>query len=667
MAQRLKKLEITTIWELLNYYPFRYKNYTLKTPIGTVQEGEIVTIEGTIKKIKNEYTRGGKTIQKAIIQDVSGIISITWFNQPFLTKVLLVGQRIALAGKIRALGKNLTLVSPEYEILGAKATGKYRAIHTGRLVPVYSETVGIKSKYLRKLIAQALLQLKEQITEILPLKMIVKYQLLPRKEAIEKIHFPESKIAAKKAKERLAFEEMLLIQLRALERKRQWQKGKRSLIFGKNKLRVNTKPFLKKLPFCLTSGQKRIAKKIITDLQKPLPMNRLLQGDVGSGKTVVAAIAAYILANNGFQTALMAPTELLALQHYQTLKKLFRPLSIPVEIITRSHNRTSKKTAKITVGTHALLHRNSIFKNLGLVIIDEQHRFGVLQRGKLIRRVAAGQDFYPHLLTMTATPIPRTITLTLHGDLDLSVLNEMPPGRKPVATFVVPSKDREKCYQWLRKEILRKKIQAFIVCPLIEPSETLATVKAAKEEFEFLQRKVFPKLKLALLHGKTKGKEKEMILKQIRTKKIDILVSTPVVEVGLDIPNATVMIIEGADRFGLAQLHQLRGRVGRRKKKSRCFLFAQNPGKKALARLKTLENIHQGIRLAEIDLKLRGPGETYGLKQHGFPKLKLASLTDFKLITKTQKAAAELIDQNPKLWERKMRFFLKPSPVILPN
>lgn len=667
MAQRLKKLEIDTIWELLNYYPFRYKNHTLKAPINTVQEGKTVTVEGIIKEIKNKYGKGGKTIQKAIIKDASGVISATWFNQPFLTKTLFPGQRVALAGKTKTFGKNLILVSPEYEIFKTQTAGKYGTIHTGRLVPVYSETVGIKSKYLRKLIAQALLQLKEQIVEILPPKTIARYRLLPRKEAIEKIHFPESKIAAKKAKERLAFEEMLLVQLRALERKRQWQKGKRSLVFGKNKLRVNTKPFLKKLPFGLTSSQKRIAKKIIADLQKPLPMNRLLQGDVGSGKTVIAVIAAYVLANNGFQTVLMAPTELLALQHYQTLKKLFRPFSIPVEIITRNHNHASKKITKITIGTHALLHRDSIFKNLGLVVIDEQHRFGVLQRGKLICQATTRQDFHPHLLTMTATPIPRTITLTLYGDLDLSVLDEMPSGRKPIATFVVPSKDRKKCYRWLKKEILRKKIQAFIVCPLIELSETMTTVKAAKEEFVFLQEQIFPKLKLALLHGKTKGKEKEVILKQIRTKKIDILVSTPVVEVGIDIPDATVMIIEGADRFGLAQLHQLRGRVGRREEKSRCFLFAQNPSKKALNRLKTLENIHQGTRLAEIDLRLRGPGEVYGLKQHGFPKLKLASFTDLKLITKTRKAATELVDQNPKLWERRMRLLLKPSQAILPN
>jgi len=652
-ARQLKKLGIENVWDLLTYYPFRYRNYTLTVPISSIQEGETVTLKGEIVQIKNEYLRGGKKIQKATIRDDSGTLEVVWFNQPFLVHTLCQGKRIALAGKVKKFKGHLTLVSPDYEIIEKKRNGHPQTIHTGRLVPVYSESATISSKYLRRLVAQVLPQLKEKIPEIFPPKMLIEYQLLPRKEAIAKIHFPENKTAASKAKERLAFEEMFLIQLKTLSRKYQWQKNKQAPPLKTTDL----KPFLTRLPFTLTASQKKALQEIVTDLKKPTPMNRLLQGDVGSGKTVVAAAAAYLTSRNGYQSVLMAPTEILAFQHYQTFKKLFASLSIPIEIITASRKIERKSPGRITIGTHALLHRRQLFQNLGLVIIDEQHRFGVAQRARLLKTGGNKQGFHPHLLTMTATPIPRTVTLTLHGDLDLSLLTEMPPGRKRVATFVIPPQDREKCYQWLQKEITRKKIQAFIVCPFIEPSETLQSIKAAKEEFVFLKEKVFPDLNLALLHGKVSGKEKKKVLKKLQKGQIDILVSTPVVEVGIDIPNATVMIIEGADRFGLAQLHQLRGRVGRGRRKSYCLLFASQTGKKAAARLKALEKIHQGLRLAELDLKLRGPGEIYGLKQHGFPDLKLADLNDLELITKARKAAAEFLAQKP----------LSVSETVLPN
>lgn len=652
-ARRLEKIGIKTVWDLIAYYPFRYRNYTTTAPINTLQEGETVTIKGTIKEIKNEYLRGGRKIQKATVQDESGELAVVWFNQPFLTRNLSKGKRVSLSGKTKKFGKKLTLVSPDYEIIGRNQNGKYKNIHTGRLVPIYPETATISSKYLRRLLAQLLPQTKEKIPEIFSLKTLVKYRLLPRREAIEKIHFPENKTAAQKARERLAFEEMFFIQLQALSRKYQWQKNKRSSPLTS----ANPRPFLKKLPFSLTHSQKKALKEIIADLQKTVPMNRLLQGDVGSGKTAVAAAAAYIISINKQQSILMAPTEILAFQHYQTFKKLFAPFSIPVELITSSRKILKKAKNKITIGTHALLHRKSIFKNVGLVIIDEQHRFGVVQRGELLTKATQKQGFYPHLLTITATPIPRTISLTLHGDLNFSLITEMPPGRRQVNTFVVPPQDREKCYRWLEKEVRRRKIQAFIICPFIETSETLATVKAAKEEFVFLQKEIFPHLKLSLLHGKIAGKKKSEILKSLQKGKIDILVSTPVVEVGIDIANAAVMIIEGADRFGLAQLHQLRGRVGRGRKKSYCLLFAQNPSKKATRRLKALEKNHQGLRLAEIDLKLRGPGEIYGLKQHGFPDFKLADFNDLELITKTRQVAKEFLAQNPP----------RSSKAILPN
>lgn len=641
MADRLDKLGIETVEDLINYYPFRYQNYALISPLNKLQEGEIVTVRGVIENIDNQYLRGAKTIQKAVLTDESGEIEVSWFNQPFLTQALKKGTRVALSGKVKNYRGKISLASPEYEIIENQAVSFQKTIHTGRLVPVYPETRGISSKYLRKIIASLLPRIKEKIPEILPVKTIIKYQLLARKEALAKIHFPENKLAAAKARERLAFEEMFFYQLKILKKKQARQKEKKAFVWKikKSELNKKVKEFIDKLPFKLTGCQKRAVKEILTDMKKPQPMNRLFQGDVGSGKTIVAAIAALASLANGYSVAFMVPTEILAFQHYQTLKKFFTPLKIPVELITGSKKIISRKKVKIILGTHALLFKKKPFSNLGLIIIDEQHRFGVAQRKKLLKQISSG--FLPHRLTMTATPIPRTIALTLYGDLEISILDKMPPGRKPVSTFVIPSSKRKKCYHWLKKEVKKKKIQAFIICPLIEPSETLTTVKAAKEEFSYLKKKVFSNLKLALLHGRLPGKKKNQLLEKMQKRKIDILVATPVVEVGLDLPWATVMIIEEADRFGLAQLHQLRGRVGRREEKSYCFLFAQKAGPKAIKRLKALTEIHQGLKLAELDLQWRGPGESYGLKQHGFPKFKIADIGDLDLILKTRQVAAQ--------------------------
>jgi len=642
MAARLENLNIKTVLDLITYYPFRYQNYALISPLNKLQEGETVTIQGVIKNIANQYTRGGKTIQKAILADKSGKLTVSWFNQPFLTQILKKGIRVALSGKVKNYRGKISLASPEYEIIENQAANFQKTIHTGRLVPVYPETAGVSSKYLRKIIANLLPQIKEKIPEILPIKTIVKHQLITRKEAIVKIHFPENKLAAKRAKERLAFEEMFIFQLKILKKKQAQQKEKKAFVWKikKSELNKEVKKFTKKLPFKLTSCQKRAIKEILTDMKKTEPMNRLFQGDVGSGKTVVAAIAALASLVNGYSVVFMAPTEILAFQHYQALKKLFAPLKIPVELITGSKKITSKKKVKIILGTHALLFRKRPFLNLGLIIIDEQHRFGVAQRKKLLKQISS--SFLPHRLTMTATPIPRTIALTLYGDLEVSILDKIPPGREFVSTFVIPPSKRKKCYDWLKEEIKKKSVQSFIICPLVEPSETLNTIKAAKQEFVSLQKGVFPNLKLDLLHGRMPGKKKKEILTAMQKQKIDILVTTPVVEVGLDLPQATVMIIEGADRFGLAQLHQLRGRVGRGEKKSYCFLFAEKPSPKAIKRLRALMEIHQGLVLAELDLQWRGPGESYGLKQHGFPKFKIADINNLDLILKARQAAEKL-------------------------
>lgn len=645
-AKKLAKLSICKVKDLVYFFPYRYQNYSLKTQISAVQEGETVTIEGKIGPINNEYTRFGKTIQKTYVSDKTGSLNVVWFNQPYLKKTIKEGARISLSGKIREYKGVLSLVSPEYEIKKGQKYSRYHSLHTGRLVPLYHTSSLITSKYLRKILANVLPQVKPKIEEFLPIKVLIKYRLLPEKEAIEKIHFPENKKAAQEAKKRLAFDEMFFIQLRAAKRKLTWQQTKRS-----QKLLISDsiiKEFIEKMPFELTSAQKRVIKEVAWDLKKEKPMNRLLQGDVGSGKTVIAAFIAYVCFLNKKTSIIMAPTQILAFQHYLTLKKLLSPWKIKIKLITAATKKRTPRNINLIVGTHALLHQKENFSNCAAVIIDEQHRFGVAQRAKLIQKATCQEEF-PHLLTMTATPIPRTITLTLYGDLDLSYLDQLPPGRKKVSTFVVPLQKRKKAYQWIKEQIQKKGVQAFIVCPLIEESETLSSVKAAKVEFERLKEEVFSDLKLALLHGRMKAEEKEKVLKKMQKGKIDILVCTPVVEVGIDIPNATIMVIEGAERFGLAQLHQLRGRIGRGEEKSYCFLFAETKSKKAIARLKALESINEGRRLAEIDLKMRGPGEVFGLRQHGFPKLKIASYLDLETISEAKEAVEMILSEDPTL------------------
>lgn len=633
-ARRLKKLGIETVEDLLYHFPFRYIDYSLVSPIRRVQPGETVTIKGEVLSIKNEYTSRGKKIQKGKIADQSGEIEAVWFNQPFLVKTIRLGESISLSGKADWFGRKIVLVSPEYEIQKEQKT-----IHTGRLVPVYHETYGVSSKWLRSRIAPVLKQALPKIRDFLPSGIKKKQGLISLSEALGQIHFPKSQKEAKIARDRLAFDELFLIQLAALRRKRRWQKKTLAYEFFIDQEKILG--FLSQLPFALTQAQKRVVREILSDLKKDRPMNRLLEGDVGSGKTVVAAIAIYVAHLNGIQSALMAPTEILALQHYRTLEQLLKPLGVKTELLTGSKRGKASKF-DIIVGTHALIHKRASFSKLGLVVIDEQHRFGVEQRAKLIQKGKA-----PHILTMTATPIPRTIALTLYGDLDLSVIDEMPPGRQKIKTWVVPPQKRDNAYQWIRSQVKGTLNQAFIICPLIEESthETLRSIRAATSEYEHLQKKVFADLKLGLLHGRMKGKEKDTVLTAFRKGKLDILVSTPVVEVGIDVPAATVMMIEGAQRFGLAQLHQLRGRVGRGGEQSYCLLFISEKGQKTLRRLKAMEKTNIGMELAELDLKIRGPGEIYGTRQHGFIDLRLASFSDIKLIEKTKKSAEEAMEK----------------------
>jgi ATP-dependent DNA helicase RecG len=470
--------------------------------------------------------------------------------------------------------------------------------------------------------------------EFFPKEILQYNRLLDENIAYKNIHFPENKYLAKQARERLAFDELFIIQLSANIIKKQWEKetvGNQFFLSAPIKEKINQ--FIANLPFELTNAQKRVWLEIQNDLTKTKPMNRLLQGDVGSGKTIVCALASYLAYLNGFQSLIMAPTEILANQHYFTLTNLFSGLPLKIGLQTGS-KKITKKTKEIIenydiiVGTHALINEKINFKKVGLVIIDEQHRFGVKQRALLKEK-----GINPHLLTMTATPIPRTIALTLYGELDLSIIDEMPKGRLPVKTYLVPNEKRDKGYQWIKDKIKETGGQVFIICPLIEESEveTMKSVKAATIEYEKI-KKIFSPYKVGLLHGKMSAKEKDIILNDFKNRKFDILVSTPVVEVGIDIPNAVIMIIEGADRFGLAQLHQLRGRVGRGEKQAYCFLFTEKNDENTLKRLNFFAQNNNGLKLAEFDLQHRGPGEIYGTKQHGIINLKVASLKEQLII-----------------------------------
>jgi len=658
--QRLKKIGIKTFFDLLNYFPYRYENYSLISSIEKLQPGEKVTVKGKIIDKKQEFTKRGFKIQKFLLYDGSGKMEIVFYNQPYLIKTLTTDKSVSFAGTVELFGNKLIMTPNEWEI--------ETNIHTGRLVPIYPEKKGLSSRVIREKIFWLFSQLnKNEIIDILPKEIISYNKLIDEFLAYSNIHFPKDKSLAKEAQKRLAFDELFIIQLSAALVRKEWEKEKVGHQFKIDKTiteKINT--FINKLPFQLTSAQNRAVKEILDDLSKNKPMNRFLQGDVGSGKTVVAAIACYLAYLNGYQSLFMAPTEILAKQHFQTLSMLFKNYSLKIGLQTKSEKINKKKNNSlisdfnIIIGTHALLNEKLKFNQVGLVIIDEQHRFGVRQRAMLKEK-----GINPHLLTMTATPIPRTVALVLYGELDISYLDEMPKGRLPVKTYLIPQEKRADAYSWIKKQIKEKNESVFIVCPLIEESnvETMKSVKAAKKEFENL-KEIFSEFKLGLLHGKLKTEEKNKVLEEFRNDKIKVLVTTPVVEVGIDVPQATIMIIEAAERFGLAQLHQLRGRVGRSDKQSYCFLFTNSNSPQITERLTFFTKNNLGIKLAEYDLQTRGPGEVYGEKQHGFIDLKIASFTDYKLVNQTKKAVDYFINhyqlfQFPSLLKRIEEYQIK--------
>lgn len=633
-AKKFQKLGINSIENLFYHAPAHYLDYSQVTTINKLRANEIVTIHAKIVSITNVSSKRGIRMQIGSVEDATGKLMVVWFNQQFLTRTLYPGRLVSLSGKVSFFNKKLCLSSPDYELIESEDS---QTVHTGHLIPIYPETAGLSSKWMRRILLNTYKQISPSLEEFLPKEILQKNSITNLCDAFEKLHFPKTLEDANVARKRLAFNEMLFLQLKSMKRKISWRKNKVTKNLSIEKVKIDK--FINSLPFKLTGSQIKAVNEIVADIGKTIPMNRLLEGDVGSGKTVVAAIGAFVSFTNGYQSIFMAPTQILAEQHFKTLKKIFDPYNIKVSLITSSIKNIEKGRTDIYVGTHSLIHSKIDLKQVSYVVIDEQHRFGVEQRTHLVQKSGI-----PHVLTMTATPIPRTIALTTYGDLELSVLTEVPVGRQKIITWFVPDQKRKGAYVWANKQITNNKSQMFVVCPLIEVSEkeTMDGVRAVAQEFEKL-KKIFSKLNVSLLHGRMKVAEKNKILDEFRNGKIDILVATPVVEVGIDIPNATIMVIEAAERFGLAQLHQLRGRVGRGDKKSYCLLFSNIKYSK---RLSAMEKMHSGFELAELDLKLRGPGEIFGTAQSGFAELKIANWSDVKLIKKT-KDVAEDVFKNP--------------------
>jgi ATP-dependent DNA helicase RecG len=695
-SQKLKRLGITTVGELLYHFPNRYEDFSQIYPVAELEPGQQATVQGVIESVDlHRSFRKHMAVVEAKIRDNSGTVRAVWFNQPYLKNVLRPGLLVNLSGKVAVSDEELYLSHPTYEVLNSKSPAlRSKTVHTARLVPIYPETRGLTSKGIRFLI-RPLLQRLPPLKEWLPPEVRQMNRLPEINQALRSIHFPETLEEAAAAKRRFAFEDLFLLQILNLKQKLKLAREKAPVI----PIDISwLKQILVQLPFELTLSQKRSLWEILKDLAKPRPMNRLLQGDVGSGKTVVAAIAAIAAARNGYQSAMMAPTEVLARQHFETFQNLFRRLENynppPAGLLTASgakiiyDNELQEKIKKenlralirkgeikIIIGTHALLSKGTSFHNLGLVIIDEQHRFGVEQRAALAKQTAKSKSasnskfLLPHFLSMSATPIPRTLMLTIFGDLDISTIEELPRGRKKILTKIVSPQNRHRAYDFIRAQI-KKGRQAFVICPRIEPgsensndqiqisnkfqtlnykNRLLWEVKSVKEEFEKLSQKIFPDLKVEMLHGRLQAKTKEEIMKKFREGKIDILVSTSVVEVGVDVPNATIMMIEGAERFGLAQLYQFRGRVGRGEHQSFCFLFTESSSKAVSARLRAIVEAKNGFELAERDLQLRGPGEFLGERQTGLPDIAMKGLQDAELIKASRAAAVKILQSDPNL------------------
>lgn len=639
----LKSMGFKTVEDLLLHYPFRYEDKSRITAINLFSLQETNNSRGRLSAIKNERTKTGKMIQKATFTDEEGAaIECVWFNQPFLANQWDFPRKVMISGKVKYSNGRMTFVSPVIE------PWTEEQIHTAAIVPTYHETEGLTSKWFREKIAP-LLPAASEFPDILPEEIRQQYGFPTKAKAIRTVHFPESTEDLEKAKQMLAFEELFILQLSALQQKKKWadQKGAIALPMDAELM----KSFQEKLPFQLTGAQKISLYQVLKDCEKEQPMLRLLQGDVGSGKTVVSAMAMLPYLQKGYQCVVMSPTEILTKQHFSTLRKLLPDFSTALLIGSLSekekkelHEKISAGEIQLIIGTHALIQDQVTFPKLAFAVIDEQHRFGVLQRAELVKK---SPHITPHLLMMSATPIPRTLALTIYGDQELSIINEMPPGRKPIITKVVHPEARRQANLFIDDQITKGR-QVFVICPLIEESEKLEA-KSVLKEFERLKTEDFPHRRIEYLHGKMKASEKDEIMQRFKDREFDILVSTSVIEVGIDIPNATVMLIEGAERFGLSQLHQFRGRVGRNDLQSYCFLFTTNKEQQSARRLKAMADYTDGFKLAEIDLEIRGPGEVYGLQQSGLPDLKMASIMDGRTIAMAREKAQELLEKDPEL------------------
>jgi len=648
-SQSLGRLGVTTVGDLLYLFPRRYDDYSQLKTIDRLEYDEDATIIGNVWDIQSRKgKRRNVTIVNAIIGDATGTIQVTWFN-PYITRQLKPGRTVVLSGKVGERLGRLVMTSPAWEPLDREL------IHTGRLVPVYPLTEGIGARWLRRLQKRAVDAWAKRLPDHLPTGVRERAGLLALSRALEQVHFPDNQALLEAARRRLSFDEFFLIQVGALRTRREWQSHpSRPLAADEQQMQS----FMAALPFQMTSSQQRVLTEIGQDLATSKPMNRMLQGDVGSGKTAVAAAAMWRAICSGAQAAIMAPTEILAEQHFASLSALFGALAHPergdavrVALLVGSLSAAEKEATQraisegevdIAVGTHALIQGAVGFSDLGLAVIDEQHRFGVRQRSELRQK-----GYHPHVLVMSATPIPRSLALTVYGDLELSTIDELPPGRQAITTRWIKPWERERAYSFLRGQVKEGR-QGFVICPLVEESDAL-DAKAAVTEHERLQREVFPHLRLGLLHGRLKGEDKESTMRAFRDAELDILVSTSVVEVGIDVANATVMLVEGAERFGLAQLHQFRGRVGRGEHQSHCLLVSEAGSGDAAERLQALVDSQDGFVLAEKDLKLRGPGDFFGTRQSGLPALKMAKLGDVRTIEMARSEATRLTEEDPDL------------------
>ena len=665
-SARLGRLGVTTMRDLLYLLPRHHNDFSKMAKINELVPGQEHTIVATVWEARE--TKLGRRLKatEAVVSDETGNMRVIWFGQPYVARTLKPNSRVSLSGKVEVYRGQPQLQSPEFELLDRQES----LIHTGRLVPVYPLTEGLTPRKVRGLVWQALEGWASLVEDFLPEDLRTRASVIPLQDAIMQVHYPEDHASYAMARRRLAFDELLLVQLAVLTRRNAWQESVEGVPIPRNPQVMES--FRSSLPFTLTEAQERCLGEVVGDMERSAPpMNRLLEGEVGSGKTVVALAALLAAVAAGYQGSIMVPTEVLAEQHFATVSSLLggltrptveeghvsaylQPLSNPISVglLTSStrpavkrelQRRIAEGTLDILIGTHALIQEGVEIPRLALAVVDEQHRFGVSQRAAL--RQKGGLS--PHVLVMSATPIPRTLALTVYGDLDISIIDQLPPGRQRVLTRQVADEKRGSAYDFVRREVINGR-QAFFIFPLIEESEAVEA-RAATEEHERLSSQVFPDLRLGLLHGRMSSKDKDVVMRGFRDGDIDILVSTPVVEVGIDVPNATVMVVEGAHRFGLAQLHQFRGRVGRGEHKSYCLLLSEYSSSDARQRLQAMEDIHDGFQLAEVDLELRGPGDFFGTRQSGLPTLKAASLSDQELLKLARDEATGLLADDPYL------------------